>query len=251
MLPTDLQNALTPNFVNSLSLDRKVQLRNLLRRRKIAEQSEKLYQLFPDQGPHRRELYPKHLEHFAAGAIHRERCLMAANRIGKTVAGAYEVALHLTGRYPDWWAGKRFEEATDCWAAGDTSETTRDIVQLALTGVSGEAGESALGTGLIPGSDIVGEPTHRRGIAGAYDTITVTHQSGGESKLGFKSYDQGRKKFQGTAKHVIWLDEEPPIDVYSECLMRTMTTAGQIICTFTPLSGMTEVALQFLQGDER
>ncbi len=66
------------------------------------------------------------------------------------------------------------------------------------------------------------------------------------SRLGFKSYDQGRKKFQGTSKHLVWLDEEPPADVYDECMLRLMTTDGLMLCTFTPLEGMTEIALRFL-----
>ena len=43
--------------------------------------------------------YPKQREFHAAGAIHRERLLMAANQVGKTLAGACEAAFHLTGRY--------------------------------------------------------------------------------------------------------------------------------------------------------
>ena len=39
---------------------------------------------FPDTGPYRRELYPKHWAFFAAGAIHRERLFLAGDRIGKT-----------------------------------------------------------------------------------------------------------------------------------------------------------------------
>jgi phage terminase large subunit-like protein len=172
--------------------------------------------------------------------------MMAANRVGKTWGiGGYELTLHLTGRYPEWWTGRRFDGPIDAWAAGDTSETTRDIIQQALTGVGGEGGEGALGTGLIPASDIVGQPSARRGIAGAFDTIIVRHQTGGRSKVGLKSYDQGRKKFQGTSKHVVWMDEEPPMDVYTECLTRTMTVDGMILCTFTPLEGMTDVAHMF------
>jgi hypothetical protein len=56
---------------------------------------------FPDEGPFRRELYPKHTEFFAAGKDEMERCFMASNRVGKTRAGAFEAALHLTGKYPD------------------------------------------------------------------------------------------------------------------------------------------------------
>ncbi len=171
-----------------------------------------------------------------------ERACIAANRVGKTWGiGGYETALHLTGDYPDWWVGRRFNEPVDAWAAGDTSETTRDIVQLALFGQLGQ-----LGTGLIPAANIIGEPTKRAGVAGAIDTGRIRHISGGISYVGLKSYDQGRKKFQGTAKHVIWLDEEPPEDVYDESLLRLMTTKGLMICTFTPLSGLSKVALRFL-----
>lgn len=168
--------------------------------------------------------------------------MMAGNRVGKTFGvGGYEMALHLTGEYPDWWPGRRFDHPVDTWAAGDTGETTRDIIQFTLMGAIGE-----LGTGLIPGANIIGEPTKRAGISQAMDIAQIKHKSGGVSRLGFKSYDQGRKKFQGTAKHLIWTDEEPPADVYGECVMRTMTTKGMMICTFTPLEGLTDVALKFL-----
>jgi hypothetical protein len=53
---------------------------------------------YPDEGPLRRELYPKHLEFFRAGVEHRERCFLAANRVGKTEGvGGYELTCHLTG----------------------------------------------------------------------------------------------------------------------------------------------------------
>lgn len=198
--------------------------------------------MYPAEGPLRRDLYPKHLQFFAGGREHQERCMMAANRVGKTWGvGGYETALHLTGLYPDWWEGFRFDGPIEAWAAGDTSETTRDIVQAALMGPLGE-----LGTGLIPKAHIVGEPAKRMGVSGAIDTARIRHVKGGESLLGFKSYDQGRKKFQGTAKHVVWLDEEPPSDVYDECMIRIMTTKGLMLCTFTPLEGLSEIAKRFL-----
>jgi phage terminase large subunit-like protein len=166
---------------------------------------------------------------------------MAANRVGKSVVGAYETTLHLTGEYPHWWEGRRFDRPIDAWAAGDTSETTRDIVQLALLGPPGD-----FGTGLIPWRKLCGEPRPKLGITDSIDTVAVRHASGGNSTLGFKAYDQGRRKFQGTARHVVWLDEEPPADVYDECLLRLMTTNGIMLCTFTPLQGLSEVALRFL-----
>jgi phage terminase large subunit-like protein len=86
--------------------------------------------------------------------------------------------------------------------------------------------------------EFIGQPSWKRGVENLLDTIPIKHKSGGWSKLGFKSYDQGRKVFQGTAKEVIWLDEEAPEDVYGECLVRTATTRGIVITTFTPLLGI-------------
>jgi phage terminase large subunit-like protein len=47
---------------------------------------------------------------------------------------------------------------------------------------------------------------------------------------------------------VVWLDEEVPKDVYDEALIRTMTTRGIVMMTFTPLSGLTELVISFLES---
>jgi phage terminase large subunit-like protein len=59
------------------------------------------------------------------------------------------------------------------------------------------------------------------------------------SVTGIKSYESGWKKFQAAEKDYVWLDEEPPIDIYKECQMRTMRASGYILTTMTPLEGMT------------
>lgn len=208
----------------------------------------RLFDLYPDTGPLRRELYRKHMEFFAAGARFRERCAMAANRVGKSMGmGGYETALHLTGLYPDWWPGRRFDAPVEAWAAGKTNETTRDIVQLILLGKVRRSGtmKTIDGTGLIPGAKI-GVPTWKQGLPDLVDTVPIKHVSGKESVLGIKSYQQGRGSFEGTSKHVVWLDEEPPADIYGECLIRTATTHGLVYLTFTPLEGMSETVLSFL-----
>ena len=209
----------------------------------------KLWTYYPDTGPLRRELYAKHLQFFAGGATHRERLFMAANRVGKTEGvGGYETTLHLTGLYPDWWEGRRFDHPVEWWAAGKTNETTRDIVQAKLFGKVEGSGPTKRfsGTGLIPGESI-GNISWRGGFADLADTVEIRHVSGASSSLGLKSYQQGRGAFEGTEKHGIWLDEEPDLSVYTECLIRTMTTDGMLMITFTPLEGMSEVVLSFLQ----
>lgn len=234
-----------------MSRQDKLKLLELLEEKERRKKTRKLFSYYPESGPLRRELYPKHLQFFKAGADKKERLFMAANRIGKTEgAGGYEMALHLTGLYPDWWQGKRFDRPISAWAAGDTSKTVKEIIQFKLLGKFTE-----FGTGLIP-QHLITKTTTKLGTAEAIDTIYVKHKSGGTSELALKSYDQRRISFQGTEKDVIWLDEEPPLDIYIECLTRTMDTTGSgkqdgiIMLTFTPLMGMSETVLSFLQGGE-
>lgn len=214
----------------------------MLLERERRRKRRKIETYYPDEGDLRRELYPKHLEYFRLGRDNRERLMLAANRIGKTEGvGGYELTLHLTGNYPSWWEGKRFDKPISAWAAGDTSKTVRDIIQAKLLGPTGD-----FGTGLIPGDRIVGRPTSKAGIGEAVEIIKVKSDNGGTSQLTLKSYMEGREAFQGTEQDVIWLDEEPPLNIYTECLMRTMTTNGLVMLTFTPLQGMSEVVLSFL-----
>jgi phage terminase large subunit-like protein len=199
-----------------------------------------------------RSRYEKQLEFFRATRDYREVCLMAANRGGKTLAGAYAVACHLSGLYPDWWDGRRFNHPISAWVAGKTYETTRDILQLTLLGeVTSIDGKKRMdGRGIIPGH-LLGRNSWRSGIQDLIDTVAVKHVTGGNSFMGLKSTDQGRKAFEGTGRHVVLLDEEPPADVYNEALIRTATVNGIVMLTFTPLLGLSEVVLSFLPADQR
>lgn len=191
--------------------------------------------------------YAKQKEFHDAGKEHRERLFMAGNQLGKTVAGGFEVAMHLTGRYPDWWSGCRFERPVKWWAAGVTGESTRDNPQRILIGPP--AREGAWGTGAIPGDCLV-KWDRARGVPNALDTVVVRHETGGESVLAFKSYEKGREKWQGETLNGVWYDEEPPLDIYTEGMTRTNTTMGPVFLTFTPLLGMSEVVRMFLTDEE-
>lgn len=184
--------------------------------------------------------YAKQRQFHGLGLTELERLLRAGNQQGKTHAGAAEVAYHATGLYPDWWAGRRFKQPVMIWCASNTGETTRDNPQRALMGVVGERG-----TGMIPG-DLLGEVKLAIGVADLVDYAKVRHVSGGWSTIRFKHYSQGREKWQGPPVHVVWLDEEPPADIYSEAQARTIATGGSIFTTFTPLLGMTDVVKKLL-----
>lgn len=242
---------------NQLSRKQKLELIQLLEEKDRRDRQRRFDHLFPDETHtwrgetyHARSLYPRHLEFFEAGSSYRETCFMAANRVGKSEAGSYMSTCHLTGLYPDWWSGRRFDRPVRGWAAGKTNETTRDIVQKKMLGqVAFDAGKKGVdGTGMVPGA-LIGAMTWKAGVPDLIDTVKVKHVTGGWSTLGFKSYQQGRGSFEGTEQEFIWLDEEPPLDVYGECLIRTATTQGQIYITFTPLSGLSEVVMSFLPGE--
>lgn len=228
-----------------MTREQKLELIRLLEEKERRAKGKKILNYFPDNGPLRRELYKKHLSFFEKGKSFRERAFIAANRVGKTESGGgYELVLHATGLYPHWWEGRRFDRPINAWGAGDTGKTVRDIIQFKLLGPPSE-----IGTGLIP-ADLVVKTTPKQGVPEAVDTIYVKHVSGGLSKIVLKSYDQKRISFQGTEQDVIWLDEEPDLDIYTECLLRTMTGNGILMLTFTPLMGMSETVMSFLQGGE-
>ena len=104
---------------------------------------------------------------------------------------------------------------------------------------------------MLPADSIVRYTSKGGNVADAIKDIYIRHEpTGDNSYCGLKSYDQKRKSFQGTAKHWIWNDEEPPMDVYSEEIIRLMTTKGVLVNTFTPLSGLSDVVLSFLPGGQ-
>lgn len=192
--------------------------------------------------------YPWQIDFHNAGVTHPERMLMAANRVGKTVSAACEVAYHLTGNYPDWWKGKRFDKPTLVWTGSPTNETSRDIVQNELLGGLGEK----LGTGWVPRASIFGTPTTRQaGVKNVVDSFQVKHRSGGLSTCVLKTYEQGWQKWQGTAPHVVWMDEEPDdYKIFSEAQTRILTSKGIVLVTFTPLSGVTDLVEHFQSAVE-
>ncbi|AUR99094.1 terminase-like family protein [Vibrio phage 1.262.O._10N.286.51.A9] len=172
-----------------------------------------------------------------------QKLAMCANRIGKTFTGAAELSYHLTGEYPDWWEGKRFDKPINAWACGVSNVTTRDILQLELLGQPDDP--TAIGSGALPKHAII-DTVRLPGVPNALQSATVRHKSGGVSRLGFKSYEMGEHKFMGSALDFIWLDEEPPHNIFTQCITRTATTNGIVSMTFTPENGMTETCRAFM-----
>jgi phage terminase large subunit-like protein len=199
--------------------------------------------------------YAKQREFHRKGATHSERLFMAGNQLGKTLSGGAEIAMHLTGRYPDWWEGATFAKPVIIWASGVTGESTRDNPQRILVGDPPK--EEAWGQGMVP-KDALIDFNRAMGVPNLLDNYVVRWGGGGdvqagESILYFKAYEKGREKWQGPTIDGVWFDEEPPLDIYTEGLTRTNNgQRGQFaMITFTPLLGMSEVVSMFLMPEKQ
>lgn len=218
-------------------------IKNALEEIEWRKQGERFYTFYPSDGPLSLDKYPKHHEFFDLGAVKPFRLFLGGNGVGKTEGiGCFEATCHLTGIYPDWWRGIRYNKPIFMIVAGQTKENVRDIIQPKLIGRRGDYGTGMLPRELLPAEKIV----MRAGMSGAVDHCYVQHVSGGMSYLGFKSYDMGADAFMGFEADVIWLDEEPPIEIYSECAQRFRTRRPCLFITFTPLAGISEVISMFL-----
>ncbi len=212
------------------------------------KQYNRLHDMYPLTGKYSRDGYKKQWEFFAQGKFFMERALMGGNQVGKTTTGGSEVAYHLTGLYPEGWPGKRWDRPTRWSVYAVTSQQLRDASGNVLLGDTPDGG-----TGLIP-KDCIVKVTHMQGSGSFLDRVTVKHVSGGTSICYFATHPQGREAIQGKTLDGVWFDEEPPTDIYTEGIIRTVASgqkedgsdAGMIILTFTPLKGLSEVALKFL-----
>lgn len=158
----------------------------------------------------------------------RNRWVFGGNRSGKTECGAVEAVWWARGIHP-------FRENRNdvCgWVVSPTYEVQREVSQSKI--LSYLRPEWILDVTMQSGRKSSPE-------GGVIDYITIKNVFGGVSRIGFKSADQGRERFQGASLDFVWFDEEPPRDVYEECLMRVMDRKGDIWGTMTPLKGRTWV----------
>lgn len=157
----------------------------------------------------------------------KNRWVFGGNRSGKTECGAVETVWLARGIHPF-----RKNKPRDGWVVSLSQQVQRDVAQNKILGyLKKDWIEDVV---MISG---------KKGSAnqGVIDTIYIKNVFGSISKIGFKSCDQGREKFQGTSLDYVWFDEEPPEDIYIECKMRVIDREGEIFGTMTPLKGLTWV----------
>lgn len=158
----------------------------------------------------------------------RNRWVFGGNRSGKTECGAVEAIYLARGNHPY----KTNKKDVEGWVVSLSTQVQRDVAQKKIL--------YYLNPDWI--TDVVmisGRKDYPEN--GVIDYIKIKNVFGGESKIGFKSCDQGREKFQGASLDFVWFDEEPPQSIYTECRMRVIDKQGEVFGTMTPLKGLTWV----------
>jgi phage terminase large subunit-like protein len=176
------------------------------------------------------------------------RGILAANRIGKTVSTCYETAMHLTGLYPDWWEGHRFQGAITAMVAGEGWSQVALVLQKELLGTQDVKITDGLGTGAIPRHCIIQETMRNDGANSI--GVEIRHVSGAKSYLLFANYTQEVRQLQGFKLNLAVFDEQPPDDFFSEIVTRTATTQGMVLCSFTPLKGLNGLVSKFWNREQ-
>lgn len=158
----------------------------------------------------------------------RNRWVFGGNRTGKTECGAVECVWLARGNHPY----KQNKPNVSGWVVSLSHQVQRDVAQNKILHYIDPSWivETVMLNGRKSSAD-----------NGIIDYILIKNVFGGTSKIGFKSCDQGREKFQGTSLDFVWFDEEPPEDIYKECRMRVIDRKGDIFGTMTPLKGLTWV----------
>jgi len=187
--------------------------------------------------------FPYQTAFFNTGATHVRRGMLASNRSGKTIASCYETAYHLTGRYPKGWKGKTWDKPIIAMCSGESWEQVSKTLQSKLLGCDDIKQSYKLGTGSIP-RECIDDKSMRTDGANVL-SIEIWHQSGGKSKLYFSNYTQQVRHLQGFELDLVVLDEQPPDETFSELVVRTAQRNGQVICSFTPLKGMSGLVRKF------
>lgn len=158
--------------------------------------------------------HPKQIE--ATSSKKPIRALFWGNRVGKTEWGAQEAARFVLGDHPN----RDIVVPNEGWISCPSFDLQMESTQPKL--------KRYLPEDAIEHIDYV--------HSGIWKNVRLKNGS----KITFKSYEQGAGKFQSAGKRWIWFDEEPPSDIYEECVVRQ--EAGiplDMWITMTPVNGMT------------
>lgn len=170
---------------------------------------------------------PLHLKQLAFHkCTRRNRWVFGGNRSGKTECGAVETVWLARGIHPY----RQNRRNAEGWVVSLSRDVQREVAQRKILKYLNP--EWITDIAMNSGRQDCPE-------TGVIDCISLKNVFGGISRIWFKSCEMGRAKFQGASLDFVWFDEEPPEDIYTECVMRVMDKKGDVFGTMTPLLGRT------------
>lgn len=166
------------------------------------------------------------------------KLVLGGNRSGKTFAGAKLTAMYALDQY--YWYDDR----------GDRHKRNiGKVPEIWVVSLSGDTQDSAAQPALmqfIPDDEI----TDLVKSKGTRIKSFVIKSTG--TKVVFKTCDQRRRRLQGAGLRFVWMDEEPPEEVYEEISMRV---AGgiplDIAITMTPTEGISWTYHQLYKSEDQ
>lgn len=155
--------------------------------------------------------------------------ILGGNRSGKTELGAFISVAWALGK--DYFIGEPAEKWVNLlpipkppvtvWVVGLDFPTLRDVIW----GEKLRFGKNH--SPLVPKDSSIVTRTN--------DNEFLIHFANGSKIIG-KSAESGREKFQSASVDLVWIDEEPEVEIFDECYQRTADCAGKILLTLTPLT---------------
>ncbi len=143
-----------------------------------------------------------------------------ANRSGKSVAGAVKAIYHATGRYPDWWEGRRYDRPTEGRIFAENYKKGAAIVIKKLKQ-------------WLPRDAYYCAP--KRGNAGVEIDWYIKHVGGGVSHFDIMTYESDPFSAEGWDGDWVWFDEPPPRDMYIAAVRGLVDSEGLCWFSLTPL----------------
>lgn len=147
------------------------------------------------------------------------RAFFGGNRSGKTTAGAVEVSFHATGRYPEWWEGRKWDRPVviRCFASD---------FQKGLKVVTKKLRE------WLPKDSIIHVYKNNQKAEVEWH---IQHVTGGISYIDMMTYEQDPYLAEGWNGDIAWFDEPPPRATYIATVRGLVDNNGICLFTLTPL----------------
>lgn len=149
------------------------------------------------------------------------RAFFGGNRSGKTTSGIIEVSYHMTGQYPDWWEGRKWNRPTvGRIFAADFSKGVKVVTKKLRE--------------WLPADAILHiDKNNLRAEIGWHIKYKDGRQ--GESYADIMTYEQDSSLAEGWNGDWVLFDEPPPRDMYIATARGLIDNDGICVFTLTPL----------------